>query len=223
MTGEFWGHGPERGPLLAFGFDSMINFEFQGRAADASRLDALFASYAQMQAGHPAQMLNYLSSHDTTLFARDHLIAGGNALLLAPGGVQIFYGDETARPPGPAPISDVQQATRSDMNWESIDGKVLAHWRKLGSFRARHVALAQGDHQRLGTAPYTFARIDRAHGDCVVVALDVAASASIPVGDVFAEGERLIDAYSGRRLVVKAGSVSAAEAAPAVLLERELP
>jgi alpha-amylase len=219
MTGEFWGHGPERGKLHDFGFDSMINFEFQGR--DVTQPDALFASYAKLQAGKPAQMLNYLSSHDTRLFARDKLIEGGNALLLAPGGVQIYYGDETARPSGPVPTSDPQQGTRSDMNWASIDATVLAHWRKLGTFRARHVALARGEHERLGSgAPYAFARVDRASGDKVVVGLNVPAGSTVPVGGVFAEGDVLNDAYSGQRVVVKAGGVAVAAAAPAVLLER---
>ncbi len=227
MTGEYWGHGPERGRLHGFGFDTMINFEFQGRAAavasdsGSKSIDALFASYAQLQAGHPAQMLNYISSHDTTLFPRKQLIEGGDALLLAPGGVQIFYGDESARAPGPAPTSDTQQATRSDMNWSGLDIDVLAHWRKLGRFRARHVALARGEHERLGTAPYAFARIDRASGDRVVVALNVAAGASVPVGSVFAEGDALVDAYSRERLVVNAGAVTISKAAPAVLLERD--
>ena len=48
-------------------------------------------------------MLNYISSHDTELFDRGHLIEAGTALLLAPGAAQIYYGDETARPPGVAP------------------------------------------------------------------------------------------------------------------------
>ncbi|WP_077032786.1 alpha-amylase family glycosyl hydrolase [Pelomonas sp. KK5] len=222
MTGEFWGHGPERGAVdEAGGFDAMINFEFQGDAAnDPSRLDALFARYAKLQAGHAAQMLNYLSSHDTSLFPRRRLIDGANALLLAPGGVQVFYGDETARMPGPAPSGDTQQATRSDMNWDSVDEAVLAHWRKLGSFRAAHVALARGEHERLAAAPYVFARVDRAAGDAVVVALGVKAGARLPVGRVFAEGETLHDAYSGATLAVKDGAVIAPADAAAVLLER---
>lgn len=220
MTGEFWGHGPERDKRdEQGGFDAMINFDFQERAADADRLDALFARYAALQAGHPAQMLNYISSHDTRLFPRDRLMAGADALLLAPGGVQVFYGDETARPAGPAPAGDPQQATRSDMNWDSVDEALLAHWRKLGQFRARHVALARGTHERLGTQPYAFSRIDG--DDKVVVALDVSAGSRVPVGAVFADGTALVDAYSGRRLVVHAAAVQAEVAAPAMLLERE--
>ena len=51
MVGEFWGHGPARGPLHDAGFDAMINFEFQDKVEQAigqpeapDRMDALFAS-----------------------------------------------------------------------------------------------------------------------------------------------------------------------------------
>jgi alpha-amylase len=218
MTGEDWGHGPERSRRHEAGFDNMINFEFQDRAG--GNLDALFAGYAKLQAGRPAQMLNYISSHDTKLYPRDKLVEAGSALLLAPGGVQIYYGDETARPPGPVPGSDPQQATRSFMNWASPDAKVLEHWRRLGQFRARHVALARGEHEKLADAPYTFARTDRGSGDRVVVALNVSAGAAVPVGKSFADGETLVDAYSGRRVAVAGGAVRIEQAAAAVLLEK---
>ncbi|TMQ07883.1 MAG: alpha-amylase [Deltaproteobacteria bacterium] len=226
MVGEFWGHGPARGPLHDAGFDAMINFELQDKvkqamAGGAAALDALFTEYAALQHGKPAQMLSYLSSHDTELFDRGHLIEAGTALLLAPGGVQIYYGDETARPAGIAPASDRQQATRSDMNWDAIDQKVLGHWRALGSFRARHVAVARGVHARLQPAPYVFSRIDG--DDRVVVALDVPAGATLALGTVFADGQALRDAYTGAAYTARGGKVTAAAASRAVLLERVAP
>jgi len=163
-------------------------------------------------------MLNYLSSHDTELFDRGRLIEGGTALLLAPGAAQIYYGDETARRAGVAPAGDRQQATRSDMNWDQVDAAVLAHWRALGSFRARHVAVAHGEHHRLASAPYTFSRVDG--DDRVVVALEVAAGASVAVAPVFADGETVRDAYTGADHVVRAGAVAIAAASRVVLLER---
>jgi alpha-amylase len=231
MVGEFWGHGPARGPMHDAGFDAMINFELQSRAAAAAgkpaELEALFAEYAALQHGKPAQMLSYLSSHDTLLFDRARLVDGGTALLLAPGGVQIFYGDEVARPPGIAPGGDPQQATRSDMPWDRVDEAVLAHWRLLGSFRARHVAIARGAHARLATAPYAFSRIapidgpiDAGGDDRVVIALDVPAGASIPVAGVFPDGQPLRDAYSGVDVVARGGAVTIAKASRVVLLER---
>ncbi|MEO8154926.1 MAG: alpha-amylase family glycosyl hydrolase [Rhizobacter sp.] len=220
MVGEYWGQGPERTALHASGFDALINFEFQNEGAEFSQPDKLYARYSQLLSGRPGySTLSYLSSHDTHLFDRSRLEEAGAALLLAPGGVQIFYGDETARPAGFAPSSDPQQATRSDMNWASIDTALLAHWRKLGSFRSRHVALARGEHRRIGDAPYVFSRVDTASGDCVVVAINASGAQEIVVGDTFTEGEHLRDAYTGQTGEVRNGRVRIA-AQRWVLLER---
>ncbi|HSI56261.1 MAG TPA: alpha-amylase family glycosyl hydrolase [Ideonella sp.] len=212
MTGEFWGHGIERTRFFEAGFDNMINFDFQervGRVTGPADLDKLYFDYAKLLAA-PAthNLLSYLSSHDTALFNRSKLFDGANALLLAPGGVQIYYGDETARPDGPAPSGDKQQATRSDMNWSSADPALLAHWRKLGQFRARHVALARGVHSRLadGSAgqPYVFSRVTPT--DKVVIALGATGPVKLPVKGVFDDGAKLRDAYTGATVVVAAGT-----------------
>ncbi|KQV51810.1 alpha-amylase family glycosyl hydrolase [Massilia sp. Root335] len=219
MTGEVFGHGIERSDYFDFGFDNLINFQFPAHLARAPDLDTLYRAYAKRLAGRPDHdVLSYVSSHDTRLCDRGSLIAAGTALLLAPGGVLILYGDETARPPGPCTPADPAQATRSDMNWDRIDVDVLAHWRKLGRFRARHVALARGTHACLQKAPHVFARIDACSGDRVVVAPEVRSPVSIPVSGVFAEGERLCDAYSGRHLTVRHGRVDV-ESSGCVLLE----
>ncbi len=219
MVGEYWGAGPEKHKMLRYGFDAMLNFEFQGDADEFARPEKLFSQYAKLQAGQPVHMLNYLSSHDTILFDRTKLIEGGAALLLAPGGVQIFYGDETARPLGYKPNTDPQQATRSDMNWANPDTQVLAFWRKLGTFRERHCALAVGEHHELSEKPYTFSRVDAASGDRVVVALGAKGPLQIPVAGVFQDGEALEDAFTGRPATVAQGKV-AVQAEGVVLLER---
>lgn len=227
MTGEFWGMGIERVKLYdTGGFDNLINFDFQDQAdkvlakgggLNAAALDKLFSDYAKVLA-RPAShnVLSYLSSHDTRLFDRARLIDGGTALLLAPGGVQIFYGDETARPEGPFTSGDKQQGTRSFMNWASTDAGVLEHFRKLGQFRARHVALARGAHTKLGDAPYTFSRVSSE--DRVVVAVGASAPARITVGGVFADGTVLRDAYGGATVTVKGGAVELTPHARGVVL-----
>jgi alpha-amylase len=220
MVGESWGQGPERSPLIDAGFDALINFEFQDQAPQFAQPDALYTRYASLLAGRPSwNTLSYVSSHDTRLFDRSRLAQAGAALLLAPGAVQIFYGDETERPPGPAPASDPQQATRSDMNWATPDTAQLAHWRRLGSFRARHVALARGVHRQLSASPYVFSRVDAQTGDAVVVAMAVDGTVTLPVGATFGNGEALRDAYSGQRVEVVDGRVTLA-ATGYVLLER---
>jgi alpha-amylase len=224
MTGEYWGHGIERSKLFDTGFDNLINFDFQdeaqkavGKGADYASLDKLYGGYAKVLA-RPAShnVLSYLSSHDTKLFERTRLIEGANALLLAPGGVQIYYGDESARPPGPGPSGDRQQATRSDMNWDALDRAVLDHWRKLGQFRARHVALAKGAHRKLSDRPYVFSRIDAQ--DRVVVALGMTEPGAIDVSGVFADGSKVRDAYAGKVATVADGKVQVAPAQTGVVL-----
>ena len=223
MVGEYWGQGPERSPLHDSGFDALLNFDFQKQGSSFAQPEALYTGYGKLLAGKPGyNTLSYISSHDTELFDRQRLDMAGAALLLAPGGVQIFYGDESARAAGPAPMSDLQQATRSDMNWNSIDHALLAHWRKLGNFRARHVALARGAHQMLADTPYVFSRVDAASGDRVVVAWNVTGPQQLPVAGVFADGERVRDAYSGQTAMVRNGRVTI-DAQRWVLLERQPP
>jgi alpha-amylase len=220
MVGEYWGHGPVRGPLHDAGFDALLDFEFQQRGRQFNQPEPLFAAYSRVYAGRPGfSNLAYISSHDTELFDRQRLFEAGTTLMLAPGGVQIYYGDETGRPPGPVPRTDPQQATRSDMNWSSVDAALLEHWRKLGRFRSRHVAVARGVHERLSESPYAFSRVDADSGDRVVVVLGATGDVQLPVGKVFSDGEKLRDAYSGREAVVERGRVKL-QAQRVVLLER---
>jgi alpha-amylase len=222
MVGEVFPHGVDRDAYFDNGFDSLINFDFQDQKLDnPAALDRLYANFAEHLAhgrsnGKVFDVLSYISSHDTKLFPRDQLIDAGSALLLAPGGVQIFYGDESGRLPGPSTSGDPQQATRSDMNWNSPDVAVLAHWQKLGQFRLHHVALARGEHHKLAETPYVFSRFYS--NDKVVVSPKVTGTVTIPVASVFSDGEIVRDAYSGTSVKVVGGKVSL-DAKGAVLLE----
>jgi alpha-amylase len=104
------------------------------------------------------------------------------------------------------------------MNWNHVDQAVLEHWRALGSFRNRHVAIAHGVHARIAQSPYVFSRVDGE--DRVVVALDAPAGASIPVAPVFHDGEAVRDGYTGASYTVAGGTVRIAAATRAVLIER---
>lgn len=223
MVGEYWGLGPDRHKLHDFGFDAMINFNFQNREREFAKPESLFASYSKLLSGRPGfSAMSYISSNDTELFDRKRLAEAGTALLLAPGAVQIFYGDETARPLGPVPNSDPQEATRSDMNWASIDEGLLAHWRKLGTFRSRHVALARGAHQMISESPYVFSRVDPTTEDRVVIAMNVNGEATLPVSPVFHDGEAVYDTYGGQRVIVADGKIRL-NATGTVLIERAIP
>lgn len=147
MTGEAWGHGVMESEYYRHGFDAMINFDYQDQAAKAaSCLANIDLTWQQMADKLQSfNVLSYLSSHDTRLF-REKGDTAAELLLLAPGAVQIFYGDESNRPFGPTG-SDPLQGTRSQMNWQDIAGQsaaTVAHWQKLGQFRARHSAVGSG-------------------------------------------------------------------------------
>ena len=222
MTGESWGHGPERSSWHDAGFDSMINFDFQHLAGgDWKSIDGVYRQYAGLlEKGPRYDMLSYISSHDTSLFPREQLKHGLSALLLAPGGVQLFYGDESARLPGTAPLGDEQQATRSSMNWASLDNAMLAHARKLGQFRLHHVALARGEHRLISETPYAFARVTGA--DKVIVAPDAQGAITLKVHGVFTDGATVRDAYSNQTTTVSNGAVTV-NANGIVLLENTTP
>lgn len=172
MTGEAWGHGVMQSDYYRHGFDAMINFDYQEQAAKAadclSGMDLTWQQMAEKLQGF--NVLSYLSSHDTRLF-REGGDKAAELLLLAPGAVQIFYGDESSRPFGPTG-SDPLQGTRSDMNWQDISGKSadnVAHWQRLGQFRARHPAIGAGQQTTLSLKQgYGFVR---QHGDDTVMVI----------------------------------------------------
>jgi len=217
--GRDFNFGDRTVDFFDYGYDGLINFGFKRRAA--GDLDDLFTAYSRALRQGALQgvaILNYISSHDDGSpydRNRDRPFDAGTRLLLAPGGAQIYYGDELARP------LEVEGARgdanlRSFMNWGDLerDGStaaILEHWRKLGRFRQDHPAVGAGAHRQLQAEPYIFSRtlatddID----DRVVVALDQdAGSKTIPVSDVFADGTELIDAYSGETATVTNGEIS---------------
>ncbi|KGB05897.1 alpha-amylase [Enterobacteriaceae bacterium ATCC 29904] len=171
MTGEAWGHGVMRSDYYQHGFDAMINFDYQEQAAKAvdclADMDLTWQQMAEKL--QDFNVLSYLSSHDTRLF-REGGSRAAELLLLAPGTVQIFYGDESARPFG-ATGSDPLQGTRSEMNWQEVTGKQaqsVAHWQLLGQFRARHPAIGEGKQTTL-TLSQGYGFVRQHHDDKVMV------------------------------------------------------
>jgi alpha-amylase len=229
MMGEVYGYelgagreysfGDRTVDFFAHGYDALINFAFKREAAGS--LDSLFARYsATLRTGslRGVSVLNYLSSPDDGSpydLDRADPLGAGTRLLLSPGGAQIYYGDELARPlrvEGTAGDAHL----RSFMNWGDLErggptAEFLSHWRKLGQFRRVHPAVGAGEHRRLQERPYVFSRTLEVGGlvDRVIVAMDLAGGAkTIPVLGVFPDGARLVDSYSGAQGTVRNGSVS---------------
>ncbi len=212
------------------GFDGTINMGFPAHLA--MPLPALYRAFdAELATGAFAgrATLNYLASHDDMASydqARVRHYDAAEALLLAPGGAQIYYGDEIARS---LVISGTKgDATlRSAFDWQQVDTAagqaILQHWQKLGQFRARHPAIGAGRHHELGYKPYTFARIlnEAELSDRVVVAMTsgTIGPVTLRTGTVFPEGTMLRDSYSGETARVSAGEVRIAAPGRIVLLE----
>ena len=221
--GRGYDFGDQKVDFFDNGFHALINFDFKGDANNS--YEEIFTKYDRLLHNELAgkSVLNYISSHDDGSpfdLNRKNPIVAGTKLLLCPGGVQIYYGDELARSLTAEAQGDA--TLRSFMNWEEMtDAKnadVLAHWQKLGRFRRDHPAIGAGRHQKIGTAPYTFSRIW--NDDKVVVSLgDQTGKKIIPVEGVFSEGTAIKDRYSGKSSTVKDGKVTIDSEYEIVLLE----
>lgn len=222
MTGEIWGHGVSASsPYYQNGFDSVINFTFQGVPNNMNDLESTYSAYANIINNNDnINALSYISSHDTSIYNRNNLINGGTALLLAPGAVQIFYGDETARPLAYQDCPYADQKYRSDMNWNSINQEVLTHWQRLGQFRNNHIAVGAGQHKQISASPYTFSRTYDKNGinDGVIAVIGATGNTTIDVSSVFSNGNKLTNVYTGEEAVVANGKVTFASGKHGVIL-----
>jgi alpha-amylase len=170
MMGEVWGHSAYRSPYVDQGFDALINFDMQKKldkgAACFSQMRDTYQNYSDsMQETPDFTPVSYMSSHDTELFfsrfkSFEMQKSAANALLLSPGAIQVYYGDEVGRDLS-AYADDFHQGTRSDMVWQ-LDAQrkeLLAHWQTLGQFRQRHPAIGAGVHTELNNEnAYVFSR-----------------------------------------------------------------
>ncbi|OOF15595.1 MULTISPECIES: alpha-amylase [unclassified Salinivibrio] len=189
MMGEVWGHSAYRSPYFDQGFDALINFDLQKQmdkgAYCLSQMEETYNAYAQtMQNEADFIPVSYMSSHDTELFFsrfKDMAMQRGaaNALLLSPGAIQVYYGDEVGRDLGPYG-DDFHQGTRSDMVWSRTpeQQRLLAHWRKVAQFRQQHPAVGAGIHRAIAQDnAYVFSR---QLGDDTIVAAFVGRTTSQP-------------------------------------------
>ena len=249
MTGEAWGFGQDSvdgsGYASAGGFNSMINFSFNGSKGGAcgipkeSDWKTYGSKYGLGGTSPKLNALTYVSSHDTSLCRPGDNKALGTGLLLLPGGVQVYYGDETARPnDNGGSGNDQEHGTRSDMNFPSdIDNASewaqnadtlstsfssnasLAHWQKVGQFRARNVAVGAGKLSETADGSHcrTYNNAEKNIVNSVVI--HVGSASSVNVGSCFEDGTELQDGYSGATGVVSGGSVSLSGTGDLILLE----
>lgn len=243
LVGEVYGYGIWGGQIYDFGdkkvnyfdnaFQSLINFEFKWNAKQKTyaenfnRYDSILHTDLKDYG-----VLNYLSSHDDGQPfdpERKNTINAGTLLLLSPGAAQTYYGDETAR-------SLVIEGTEGDatlrsfMNWDELKTselaqETLAHYQKLGKFRADHPSVGAGRHADISKLPYLFSRTYEPgeYSDKTIIGLDLPKGEKIiDVSTIFGNGEKLRDAYSGQIVKVKDGTVIIQSDDTIVLLEKEL-
>ena len=241
MVGEVYGYnignkklydfGDKKVDYYANGFTALINFDFRNEAK--MNYEELFSKYSNILQNDLKgnTVMNYVSSHDDGYpfdKKRAKTLESGTKLLLAPGISQVYYGDESARS---LDIEGTQgDATlRSKMDWNAINSdaktkEILNHWQKLGKFRKTHPAVGAGIHEQISAAPYVFSRAytKGKYTDKVVVALDLPiGKKEIPVGKLFKNGSKVVDAYSKTETVVSDGKVILTTNFSILLLEQK--
>ncbi len=226
--GEVWDHGVTKDAYYTeAGFDALINFSFRKNAMNLSLLPKVYTYMSDTMHADDFCVVSYISSHDTALFTRSMLKKGMIALLLSPGAVQIFYGDETGRPRAWPECPYMDLTMRSPMNWEDPDEELQAFVGILGKFRQRHPAIGAGVHAEISAEPYLFARTmtasDGKSTDTVIVGItEPDQIVSIPIGVYFAEGERLVNAADGSVATVTEGAVEFSSGPDGlILIEKE--
>lgn len=222
MTGEHWDHGVGYDTYYSEGgFDSMINFAVTGGGALASGSVAnTYQGYAdQINTKEGFNVLSFMSSHDETLTRGDEntMLYNAAAFLLLPGGVQIFYGDETNRPLYPGVAFDGYggsgHALRSDMNWNNMDKTLLAQWQKVGQFRNKHVSIGAGSNVKLSaTSGVAFARTYDKNGvtdqAAAVIGCNKNSSVTVDVSTLWEDGSYVINTYDNSSSIVTDGKVT---------------
>lgn len=204
--------GNQQVDFFDFGFDALINMGFATHAKQD--MPELFRQYAAEMQGpfKGVGMLNYISSHDDMEPLdpeRENSFENAIKLMLAPGGTQIFYGDELDRLlTDENAIGDA--VLRTPMNWDAVDtpeGKAsLEHWQKLAKFRKLHPSIGAGHHTELSREPYVFKRELNHKGLTERVYIGYSKQGTfqeIPADASLTNGDLLRDSYNNDTCVVK--------------------
>ena len=219
MTGECFGWtaiAGSGGDYYGTGkFDSMINFSYNGSQGGGTSssypsssdwdkyLSINTAKKDDDNNGNLNNVLTYLSSHDTKLCRPSNAIEQGTMFTLLPGGIQIYYGDESSRPQAYLGCGDTDMMTRGDMNWDEIEGSKkaqVAHWGKVGNFRKYNPAVGAG----VGSG--TKRTYSGAAGENkVAIGID---GTSVDVSGLFADGTTVYNWYDGTSAKVSGGKVT---------------
>ena len=230
MTGEVWDHGVYKDEYYTKGgFDSIINFSTQGAGIlSKNRVAATYQGFADSINSDPDfNVLSYISSHDSVL-ARGNSIYNGSAFLLCPGGIQIYYGDESDRPLDASAAANGQHDLRSNMNWDSMNEETLAHWQKVGTFRNNHIAVGAGQNATLTTSngvafSRTYSDPSKDISDQIAACIGCSANTdvTIDVSSLWSDGQYVVNAYDFSSAIVTNGTVTFNSGANGTILIEE--
>ena len=188
------------------GFSSMVNFYFP-KQGDLDAIVPVWQAYADTVCAHPDwHPFSYLNNSYHREADFDNMTDCLTTLLLAPGVVQLFYGDETGRDIShdEARLNvDSDQAFRADMDWQNIDKSLLAHCRRLGQIRHQHPCIATG--RQVSIDCHTCVRLT--DSDTLVIRVKPLAWKGICVRDIFQDGTPVRELYTGQTANVKDGYV----------------
>ena len=226
MTGEAWGWPKESsGDYYGEGkFDSMIDFSFNGSNNWDGNYRTNYPSNSSWSTyigyntdsdsdsnGNKNRRLAYISSHDTGLTRVGDQYEVGTGLVLLPGGVQIYYGDESYREKKYSGCGDSDMMTRGDMNWsdgkltgsvsdKSSNADLVAHWGKVGKFRKYNPAVGAGT----GSA-YKRSYSGAAGANKVAIGVE---GTSVDVSNLFSDGTTVYNWYDGTSTTVSGGKAN---------------
>ena len=217
MTGECfgWNSLAGEGEYYTTGkFDSMINFSFNSSSGNNSGsvpTTSTWSTYASAFGssskdsdgnGNHNSVLSYLSSHDTGLTRQSDQLAVGTMFELLPGGVQIFYGDESSRPSAYTTYGDTDMQTRGDMNFGS-NTSCVTHWGKVGTFRKFNPAVGAGAQTVSGS---TYVRTYSGTAGDSTVAINI--TSTTLTGLPWSDGTTIYNWYDGKTTTVTGGSAT---------------
>ena len=204
MTGDFDKASIDyKADYAEAGFSSMVNFYFP-KSGDLDGIVYTWQAYSDSLQKYPNwHSFNYLNNSYNRDAKMDNMINCATTFLLSPGVAQVFYGDETRRPLSDAQYNvDSAQAFRSDMNWNSIDSTLLAHYQKLGTIRKTNPVIGTGKQRIIDT--HTCVRYNNT--DTLVIRLAVEGGETIQLGGAFANGTTVTELYTGQTATVTNGT-----------------
>ena len=201
--------------------------------SEVNKIDATYKSYVEkINNDKEFNVLSYISSHDTGsddgkgIFYSGHIngdkqagmITAGSLFAMCPGAIQIYYGDEAGREDANINTGDDKdQKNRSQMPWAEgeagynadlaykFNNAIYSHWSKMLNFRANHVAVGAGSHERISLAPYTF---KRERGDDKIVVVMGAAAGEVTVDVSSIGAAKVKDFYTGTVVDVADGKAT---------------